>query len=36
MWWRALAILEGLHDLGAAEVRARLGAKPSPAVPSVR
>ena len=28
-YWR------GLQDLGAAEVWARLGAKPSPAVPSV-
>jgi len=32
---RALAILEELHDLGAEEVRSRLGAKPGPAVPSV-
>jgi predicted negative regulator of RcsB-dependent stress response len=35
VWRRALAILEELHDLGAEEVRSRLGAKPGPAVPSV-
>ena len=35
VWRRALAILEDLHDLGADEVRSRLGAKPGPAVPSV-
>jgi len=35
VWRRALVILEELHDLGAEEVRSRLGAKPGPAVPSV-
>ena len=35
VWRRALAILEELHDLGAEEVRSRLGAKPGPVVPSV-
>jgi tetratricopeptide (TPR) repeat protein len=35
VWRRALAILEELHDLGADEVRSRLGGKPGPAVPSV-
>jgi DNA-binding SARP family transcriptional activator/tetratricopeptide (TPR) repeat protein len=35
VWRRALAILEELHDLGAEEVRSRLGAKPGTAVPSV-
>jgi hypothetical protein len=34
-WRRALAILKELHDLGAEEVRSRLGAKPGTAVPSV-
>jgi DNA-binding SARP family transcriptional activator/Tfp pilus assembly protein PilF len=34
VWRRALAILEELHDLGADEVRSRLGAAPGPAVPS--
>jgi hypothetical protein len=34
-WRRAPAILEELHDLGAEEVRSRLGAKPGTAVPSV-
>ena len=35
VWRRALAILEELHDLGADEVRSRLGVAPGPAVPSV-
>jgi hypothetical protein len=35
VWRRALAILEELHDLGAEEVRPRLGATPRPAAPSV-
>jgi len=35
VWRRALAILEEPHDLGAEEVRSRLGAKPGPAAPSV-
>ena len=35
VWRRALAILEELHDLGADEVRSRLGIAPGPAVPSV-
>ncbi len=35
VWRRALAILEDLHDLGADEVRSRLGVAPGPAVPSV-
>ena len=34
VWRRALAILEELHDLGADDVRSRLGAAPGPAVPS--
>ena len=34
VWRRALAILEELHDLGADEVRSRLGVAPGPAVPS--
>jgi tetratricopeptide (TPR) repeat protein len=34
VWRRALAILEELHDLGAEEVRSRLGAAPGTAVPS--
>jgi hypothetical protein len=34
-WRRALAILEELHDLGAEEVRSRLGTQPGTAVPSV-
>ena len=35
VWRRALAILEELHDLGADEVRSRLGVAPGPAVPSM-
>jgi len=35
VWRRALTILEELHDLGADEVRSRLGVAPGPAVPSV-
>ena len=35
VWRRALAILEELHDLGADEVRSRLGVAPGSAVPSV-
>ena len=35
VWRRAVAILEEWHDLGAEEVRSRLGAKPGTAVPSV-
>ena len=35
VWRRALAILEELHDLGAEEVRSRLGVAPGAAVPSV-
>ena len=35
VWRRALAILEELHDLGADEVRSRLGVAPGAAVPSV-
>ena len=34
VWRRALAILEELQDLGADEVRSRLGVAPGPAVPS--
>jgi len=34
VWRRALAILEDLHDLGADEVRSRLGAKPGPRCPA--
>jgi hypothetical protein len=34
VWRQAKAILEELHDLGADEVRSRLGAAPGPAVPS--
>jgi hypothetical protein len=33
VWRRALAILEELRDLGADEVRSRLGVAPGPAVP---
>jgi hypothetical protein len=35
VWRGALAILEELRDLGAEEVRSRLGAKPGTAVPRV-
>jgi tetratricopeptide (TPR) repeat protein len=35
VWRRALAILEELHDLGADEVRSRLGVAPGAAVPGV-
>ena len=35
VWRRALAILEELHDLGADEVRSRLGIAPGSPVPSV-
>ena len=34
VWRRALAILEELHDLGAEEVRSRLGTAPGAPVPS--
>jgi predicted negative regulator of RcsB-dependent stress response len=34
-WQQALEILDELHDVGADEVRSRLGEQPSPALPSV-